>query len=163
MSDVLGHVLPAARDTLRQAVDGLAEGIDALSSLPMATLHGDLHARNLLVDGDTLAFIDLDGLRRGPAVLELGAWIADGMYRALLEEASPLRDSAGWQSLLDAYAEAGGIVPPARTLAWATAWHLLCQRAWRCVVNLKPGRFAIAQRLVEQACDVAGTRRLEAA
>lgn len=163
VSDVLDAILPAARDTLRQTVEGLAAGLDALASMPMATLHGDLHARNLLVDGDTLAFIDLDGLRRAPAVLELGAWIADGIYRALLAQASPQRDSAAWQSLLDAYAEAGGTVPSAPTLAWATAWHLLCQRAWRCVVNLKPGRFAIAQRLVEQACIVAGTRRLEAA
>ena len=31
-------------------------------------------------------------------------------------------------------------------LAWATAWSLLTQRAWRCVVNLKPGRWAIAPR-----------------
>jgi hypothetical protein len=40
--------------------------------------------------------------------------------------------------------------PPA-ALAWSTAWNLLTQRAWRCVVNLKPGRFAIAPRLVALA------------
>jgi hypothetical protein len=96
-------------------------------------------------------------------VLELGAWIADGMYRALLDGAAPARDGAAWQALLDGYADAGGTRPPLRMLAWATAWNLLCQRAWRCVVNLKPGRFAIAPRLIVLASEVAGMHRLEAA
>jgi thiamine kinase-like enzyme len=126
-------------------------------------LHGDLHARNILVDGGQLAFIDLDGLQRGPAALELGGWIAGSMYRALLDDAAPARESAAWQALLDAYAGAGGTAPESHELALATAWNLLCQRAWRCVVNLKLGRYAIAPRLIELAHDIAHERHLEAA
>ncbi len=159
----LAAVLPASHDVLGRATRHLGAGIAMAACRPPATLHGDLHARNVLAHGGELALIDLDGLRRGPAVMELGAWIADGMYRALLEGADHARDGAAWQALLDGYARGGGLAPLPHELAWATAWHLLCQRAWRCVVNLKPGRFAIAPRLIELACEVAGARSLEAA
>lgn len=160
---VLEPVLPAARGELRQIAAYLAAGVDEMAGLPQATLHGDLHARNILVDGGQLGVIDLDGLRRGPVVLELGAWVADSMYRALLDGAPPRRDSPAWQALLDAYAGAGGLMPQPRHLAWAVVWNLLCQRAWRCVINLKPGRFVLAPRLVDLAHEMAGTRQLEAA
>jgi thiamine kinase-like enzyme len=163
VNHVLGNVLPASHDALQSAVALLETGLDNLNHTPAATLHGDLHARNILAEAGQLGLIDLDGLRRGPAVLELGAWIADGMYRALLDGAAPARDSASWQAMLDGYGSANGQVPRPRELAWATAWNLLCQRAWRCVVNLKPGRYAIAPRLVELARDVAASCELEAA
>jgi Ser/Thr protein kinase RdoA (MazF antagonist) len=124
-------------------------------------LHGDLHPRNVLADGDQLALIDLDDVHRGPALLELGAWVAEGMYRAVLEGDAPTRDQQAWQGLLDGYVEAGGVRPMPQALAWACAWNLLCQRAWRCVVNLKPGRFAIAPRLITLAADIARSQSLE--
>jgi len=163
VTKVLGDVLPGSRGALQRAAACLSEGLFGLAGVPAATLHGDLHPRNILADGGQLALIDLDGVRRGPALLELGAWVADGMYRALLDDAAPARDGAAWQALLDGYADAGGTRPQLRMLAWATAWNLLCQRAWRCVVNLKPGRFAIAPRLIVLASEVAGMHRLEAA
>ena len=107
--------------------------------------------------------IDLDGLRRGPALLELGAWVADGIYRAVLDGAPPLRDAPAWRALLDGYGRAGGRVPVDAALAWSAAWSLLTQRAWRCVVNLKPGRFAIAPSLVVLAARLADASSLEAA
>lgn len=151
VSTTLALVLPGARSDLQRAVAALERGIAALDGEPTAALHGDLHPRNVLVDGDTLSLIDLDGARRAPAVLELGSWCADGAYRALLAGAPARRDAAAWAALLEAYARAGGHAPTPARLAWATAWQLLTQRAWRCVVNLKPGRFEIAPQLVAQA------------
>jgi aminoglycoside phosphotransferase (APT) family kinase protein len=161
VTEVLGDVLPGSRGALQRAAACLSEGFGGLVGVPAATLHGDLHPRNILADGEQLALIDLDDLCRGPAPLEFGAWIAEGMYRAVLENAAPARDRTAWQALLDGYADAGGTVPRPRELAWATAWNLLCQRAWRCVVNLKPGRFAIAPRLIALASEVAGKHSLE--
>lgn len=162
VDDVLACVLPDSRSALHDTVAHLAAGLKELAGVPVVTLHGDLHGRNVLADGEQLGLIDLDGLRRGPAALELGAWIADDMYRALLEGTAPAHDRASWQALLEGYASAGGDVPAPEQLAWAVAWNLLCQRAWRCVVNLKPGRFAIAPRLIGLACEVAAMRSLEA-
>ncbi|WP_298824595.1 phosphotransferase [uncultured Piscinibacter sp.] len=153
---VLAESLPGARRQLRLATARLGAGLRRHAGAPAATLHGDLHPRNVLVDGDRLALIDLDGACRGPALLELGSWCAEGIYRAVLDGAAARRDAAAWDALLAGYARSGGRLPAAPALAWATAWSLLTQRAWRCVVNLKPGRFAIAPRLVELAAELAG-------
>jgi hypothetical protein len=158
---LLGDALPDSRVTLQCAAEHLTDGLRWLDNAALVTLHGDLHPRNVLVDGDQLALIDLDDVHRGPALLELGAWVAEGMYRAVLECCAPMRDHQAWQALLDGYADAGGIRPLPQALAWACAWNLLCQRAWRCVVNLKPGRFAIAPKLIALAADIARSQSLE--
>jgi len=162
VTKVLGDALPGSHGALQRAAARLSSDLSGLAGVPV-TLHGDLHPRNILADGERLALIDLDDLCRGPATLEFGAWVAEGMYRAVLDNAAPARDRTAWQALLDGYADAGGTVPRPRDLAWATAWNLLCQRAWRCVVNLKPGRFAIAPCLIALASEVAGKHSLEAA
>jgi len=161
--EVLGEALPGSRSALRRLSRSLSAGVGRLAGQPFATLHGDLHPGNVLVDGEQLALIDFDDLQRGPAVLELGAWLSEGIYRALLEGAAPMRDSAAWQALLDGYVEAGGTRPPPQALAWATAWNLVNQRAWRCVGNLKPGRLAIAPQLIALAEAIADARSLEVA
>ncbi|MEO5658994.1 MAG: phosphotransferase, partial [Polaromonas sp.] len=161
VTEVLGEALPVSRATLVQLAQDLTDGLRWLDGAALVTLHGDLHPRNVLADDGILALIDLDDLHRGPALLELGAWIAEGMYRATLEGAEPTRDQRAWQALLEGYADAGGSRPLPQAMAWACAWNLLCQRAWRCVVNLKPGRFAIAPRLIALAADIARQQRLE--
>ena len=157
----VGAALPASQRDLRRAAAALTRGLRHVEGAAPASLHGDLHPRNLLVDGDRLSIIDLDGLRRGPALLEIGSWIADGAYRALLAGTPPDAPHDGWRALLEAYAAAGGARFDAGALAWATAWGLLTQRAFRCVVNLKPGRFAIAPRLVTLAGAIAEGRMLD--
>jgi hypothetical protein len=148
---LLGSAPAAAAQALLAAWPALGES--------SSTLHGDFHGRNILVEdrpgGPRVALIDLDGICRGPALLELGAWIADAIYRALLEGAPADRDQAAWRVLIEAYVEAGGTRPEPHALRWAVGWQLLTQRAWRCVVNLKPGRYALAPRLIELASELA--------
>lgn len=160
---LLVGALPQAQADLARAVRRLLRGLHWVQGQPLVTLHGDLHPRNVLADGQRLSLIDLDGLRRGPALLELGSWWADGIYRAVLDGDAPLRDAPAWQGLLAGYAQGGGTPPAAAALAWSAAWNLLTQRAWRCVVNLKPGRFAIAPRLVALAAELADAALPEAA
>lgn len=114
------------------------------------TLHGDLHPRNLLLEGEQLSLIDLDSARQGPALLELGSWLADALYRAQLDGHPQATVAAGGQAFLQGYVQAGGQAFAPRAVAWATAWQLWCQRLWRCVVNLKPGRFALLPALLAQ-------------
>jgi hypothetical protein len=152
-------------DALHRAAQTIDGGWQALDGLPLATLHGDLHMRNILVAEQggkpRVSLIDLDGLHRGPALLELGAWVADAMYHALLDGAHAERDKSAWCALIDAYADAGGLRPDPRALRWAAAWSLLTQRAWRCVINLKPGRFALAPRLVALAAELVVVKETE--
>ena len=55
-------------------------------------------------------------------------------YRAFAVWTTDMRHEDGLDEM--GRADAGGTRPQLRKLAWATAWNLLCQRAWRCVVNL---------------------------
>lgn len=148
---LLSQVQPLRQPCLERLADKLDAGLDKAVAGPVSTLHGDLHPRNLLVDGERLALIDLDSARRGPALLELGSWLADTLYRAQLGGHDPADTDAACRAFLAGYRAGGGAVFSARRLAWATAWQLLCQRAWRCVVNLKPGRYALLPGLLAAA------------
>ncbi len=167
LNDVVARLGPVLGETaVRRAAQALAENWRALDGAVPVTLHGDFHARNILVERHAASMraslIDLDGLRRGPALLELGAWIGDRMYLALLGGADVRRDEASWCTLIDAYVTAGGARPDVPALRWAAAWSLLTQRAWRCVINLKPGRFALAPRLVTLAGELVGVKEAQA-
>lgn len=139
----------------------LADGLSHISegTTDVCTLHGDLHPRNLMLDDAAgLSLIDLDSVHRGPALLDLGAWLADGLYRARLAGGSAPIDTglddgagaAGRRAFLSGYVQGGGQRCSWRAIAWATAWQLWCQRLWRCMVNLKPGRFALVPALLVQ-------------
>lgn len=148
---LLCQVQPALQPRLLRLADLLAQGLDAAAAGPISTLHGDLHPRNLLVDGERLTLIDLDSAHRGPALLELGAWLADALYRAQLDGHDATATAAACQAFLAGHRAGGGAAFAARHVAWATAWQLLCQRIWRCVVNLKPGRYALLPGLLAAA------------
>ncbi|MBP6765303.1 MAG: phosphotransferase [Rubrivivax sp.] len=146
-------VLCQVRPGLRARVRRLARRLDAgLLDAPttVGTLHGDLHPRNVLVDESRLTLIDLDSARQGLVVLELGSWLAEGLYRAALHGLDTLATQAAGHAFVQGYVAAGGSRCSTSQLAWATAWQLFCQRVWRCVVNLKPGRYALVEQLLSQ-------------
>jgi aminoglycoside phosphotransferase (APT) family kinase protein len=150
-AQVIATALPSWQPLLHRLTTTLERADDTIGALAPCTLHGDLHRGNLLATASGLALIDLDSVRRGPAVLELGSWIADSIYLALLEGQAPETTAPLWRELLRAYAAAGGTPADEALLAWATAHQLLCQRAYRCVSNLKPGRFALVPALLRHA------------
>jgi aminoglycoside phosphotransferase (APT) family kinase protein len=163
VNQLLHQTLPDSSSTLLQLTKLLTEGLHFLDGVSQVTLHGDLLRCNILAHGDQISLIDLDNLHRGPALLELGAWVSDSMYFAVLNADAPTKDMDEWEALLDSYAASGGRRPQPKALAWAVAWNLLTQRASRCVANLKPGRFSIAPRLIELAARIASLQSLEGA
>lgn len=155
---LLGAVEPAWQTRLARLAIYLEKGARALHHDTVVTLHGDLHGGNILVDGDAITFIDLDGVRQGPATLELGAWVADAMYRAVLDHQTPQSAAPAWRAFLAGYAQASGRAIDMSLLAWATTYDLVCKRAYRCVANLKPGRFAAVPQLLTLADAMARAR-----
>lgn len=151
-TQLLCTVQPAWATRCAKVAAQLEGGLAHIGSGPQrsCTLHGDLHPRNLLLEGEQLSLIDLDSARQGPALLELGSWLADALYRAQLDGHLQAAVAAGGQAFLHAYVQEGGQAFAPRAVAWATAWQLWCQRLWRCVVNLKPGRFALLPALLAQ-------------
>jgi len=147
LRETLLLIAPAWHARFAPLLDRLAEDLPpGLQQQPRVTLHGDLHPRNLLCERDQLCLIDFDSVRHGPAVLDLGSWCADSLFRRLLAGRPAAEAGAGLAAFLQAYqsaARAAGLVPPDDALlVRVTAWQLACERAWRCLVNLKPGRFA---------------------
>ena len=166
-ADLLGGIEPQWRPRLARLSTRLAAGAAALDGAGPATLHGDLHPHNILVDSDASgtrhAFIDLDDIHRGPAAIELGAWIADAHYRALHGGVAPAQVASACNAFLAAYAQGTGRRIDAAALAWSAAHHLLCQRAYRGVANLKPGRFAAVPALLALADRIAQAGTIDAA
>lgn len=152
---LLGRVEPCWEPLLQRLVGWLQAGAAALDAEPRVTQHGDLHLRNILVDGAQMALIDFDSARRGPAVVELGVWVADMLYRSVLAGTPPQRTAPSCEAFLAGYAQAGGRTAQARLLAWSVVHALLCKRAYRCVANLKPGRFEAVPALLALADAIA--------
>jgi thiamine kinase-like enzyme len=146
--DLLLQVEPAWKDTLERLMHYLDVGVTGLRGHARVTLHGDLHPRNILVAGERFTFIDLDSAHHGYAVIELGAWVADAFNRSLLSGAPLEQALPSIRAFLSAYEDASGFRPSEALLAWSTAHHLLCQRIYRCVANLKPGRVEAVPRLL---------------
>jgi Ser/Thr protein kinase RdoA (MazF antagonist) len=163
VAQTLVLVEPRWERAVHALAGSLAAGADAFAAVPNVTLHGDLHPRNVLVDGDRLGLIDLDSVRRGPAVADLGDWIADSIYRALLGGQNVADALASCRAFLRGYGQAAPGPCSEAALAWSTANSLLCQRAWRSVVNLKPGRYALVEPLLDVAAAIQRRGSIDAA
>jgi aminoglycoside phosphotransferase (APT) family kinase protein len=158
--DVISRALPMHTRDVARLHASLRRRAASIDWRPGALLHGDLHSRNVLVDARQVHLIDLDRLGRGPALAELGSLFGERVLRDC-EANRPI----DWQALarlsLD-YGRARGQMPCPEQLGWHLAAALLCERAYRCVTSLKPGRIAALPRLLA-AADTALDGALESA
>jgi aminoglycoside phosphotransferase (APT) family kinase protein len=161
--DMLARLEPAWQPTLDRLARRLRPAHAALACEPAATLHGDLHPGNLLVDDGRLAFIDFDAVHTGAAVFELGAWIACTLGRAVLDGTPMQHAEPACRAFLAAYADASGRAVDAGLLAASTAHHLVCRRAAGGLATLKPGRFAAVPALLALADAIAQACTIDAA
>ena len=149
---VLGSVLPRAA-ARAYAVMTQLEKQPPPAAAP-ATLHGDLHLNNILVDEDRIALVDLDDLRRGPAELELGSFVAALLYRAALHGRRGMHQEV-IEHFLAGYAEHASRPVRVDQVGWYAAAALIHERAWRCLTSLKPGRLALIDELIGEASELA--------
>lgn len=144
----------------------LVAGAQRLQPQQAVTLHGDLHAKNILVPGvesgcdvpAAVALIDLDTLSRGPASHDLGSWIASQLYRDLLAGADLRATLDRGREFVEAYRRHAVTPVVDDDVRWHTAAALLNERAWRTLTRLKPGRLAHVARIVELAGELAPGR-----
>jgi len=121
---------------------------------PRATLHGDLHLQNLFIGEARVALIDLDNVRTGSPLLDLGSLIAGLHYVRILRRTSPESCHRLVERFLQTYqANVPWAVPPP-ILNWYVAVALITERAYRCVTQIKPGRLNLIDDLVDLACQI---------
>lgn len=133
-----------ADPALGRRLDAVLARLDAKrpKAGPAVCLHGDLHPRNILLDGSQPALIDLESAHPGPAWLDLGSWAADCLLRASLAGQPAAAALASLEAFLQGYAQGGGDLPANGVLAWACAQALAVERIHRCFSALKEGRLA---------------------
>jgi hypothetical protein len=157
----LGEVERSWMQPLLRVALRLERDAGTVESGAPVTLLGAVHPAGMRLDAQQrVCFTDLEHVQRGPAALDLGAWIADTLCRSVLEGDPPQLATRAWQSFLAGYAAGGGDYVPEPVLAWATAYQL-CETAWRGVTRLEPGRLALTKHLIAlaEAIAQAGTPR----
>jgi tRNA A-37 threonylcarbamoyl transferase component Bud32 len=154
--------LQAARAMLHQALPGLALPLDAVvdrlllqtTSLRFgrgATLHADLHPKNLFATRSAIALIDFDNVAFGPPLVDIGSMIAALYASALLDGGLPVRAQHKIASFLAGYRAHSPFAITAFELGWYTAAALIAERACRCITRLKAGRLEIVADLIDLA------------
>lgn len=101
---------PAALTPLAAAVARLAADAAPLPTPAAASqglVHGDLHDKQILLDGDVVTLIDLDGAAPGPAELDIGNLEAHLILRALQQGRSAASARAQIAALAAGYAGSG--------------------------------------------------------
>lgn len=144
---------PASQATVAALVAALQRQAPTADLAPAATLHGDLHLQNFLVDeiapaGQRVALIDLDNLSTGSPWRDLGSFCAGLYYRGLVEALPTPSICQAVDAFCTAYATVAPWPLEPQTIAWYTATALLNERAFRAVSRLKHGRLDLLDDLI---------------
>jgi aminoglycoside phosphotransferase (APT) family kinase protein len=137
----------AAHRAARRALAVLPEVCAALvDGVPgaVATIHRDLHDKQVLVDGDRVALLDCDTIAQGEAALDLANLLTHLELRVLQGHAPARAAAAARKALLAAYEPADGVQRrlPAYT---AAAWLRLA-----CVYAFRPCRRGLVEDLLDR-------------
>lgn len=115
----LGTWHPELTETARRTVDALQRLLPSPSTR-IVTLHGDLHAKNVLVDSARLAFIDLERVAVGPPAIDLGFLRAHTIALGVRQPGWSPRATAHIEAVTECYRWDGGVLSD-DDLAWHTA------------------------------------------
>jgi Ser/Thr protein kinase RdoA (MazF antagonist) len=116
---------------------------------PDVVLHGDCHPKNALVDGISIALVDLDQAGIGAAAADIGSLLARLRHDCL--QAGDERSFRGQASaFLDGYGSVCPL-PSEESIRWHTAAALVAERAMRAVNRVQPEALRCLDALVVAA------------
>ncbi len=137
---------------LEQLIRLLIQAQPAQDARPTATLHGDLHFKNILAGEDGQVFlIDLDNLYRGDPLADLGSLIAALLNLSLLGQLDESVTHKTIARFLNHYQQHVRWPIAPEDLCWHVAIALLNERMTRGITRLKHGRLALLQPLMALA------------
>ncbi|MFQ5483219.1 MAG: aminoglycoside phosphotransferase family protein, partial [Nitrospinaceae bacterium] len=151
METLLGASRPAIKLKVAHLANRLVRQADNLDTGTSATLHGDLHLKNILAAGDDVFLIDLDNVSRGAPQFDLGSFLAGMIYLTKL-------DGNDWDAFnhftgrfFNSYLNHVPWTLSQADLNWHIAAALINERAFRCLTRLKPGRLELIDTLIDLA------------
>lgn len=167
-NEVLKRTATKVVPKIRAAFPSLSSALDEFTSLLTAraprlddarpaTLHGDLHTANLLLDDDGAVFIDLDRMVTGSPAYDL-ALLGTRLLLVALHARTDVRDVAATiEALPERYQAAGGAPISRGTFAWYVGALLVGRQIKTAVRHLAPDvarlaplLLACARRTLEQ-------------
>ncbi len=151
VTTLVSQVKPEVAQELSELTNDLLEQAKQLGKQPRATLHGDLHLQNFLIDNGTISLIDLDNLCQGSPWQDMGSFIAGLYYRGLVEAVPTSTIDALSKTFCEAYALSSSWKLDEDAIRWYTATALISERAFRSITRLKPGRLDILGDLLQRA------------
>jgi hypothetical protein len=117
-------------------------------SKALVLAHGDMHAGNLLWDGDSFALIDLDTAALAPCAVDHGTLAATMVHKAIEAD---IRDVSIVVMLDRLRKAAHDEIGDDNAFDWCVAASLLGERLYRCTTRLKSPRLMVRERLLAQA------------
>jgi Ser/Thr protein kinase RdoA (MazF antagonist) len=119
----------ALRPDVAAAAQDLERALcSSVPRMPVVCVHGDVHPKNVLVDGEDVQLVDLDDVVGGPAGADVGGVLAGLRVDELLGR----RDAACADAFLDGYGPYD-----MHAVRWFTAAALLRERALRSITRLR--------------------------
>ena len=128
LARAVAAIARARPDAGRSAALLLAALLDRRDDEAGVLLHGDANLRNVIVDGDGVALIDLEDSAAGPPAADLGQALARLRAARVMGRITTAEERALAAALLDGYA-AVRRPPDAGTLGWHTAASVLARIA----------------------------------
>ncbi|MFQ5450063.1 MAG: phosphotransferase family protein [Nitrospinaceae bacterium] len=151
MKELIGTSFPSIRPTLSRVVDRLIRQADSIEEGFMATLHGDLHLKNILVDEGKIYLIDLDASAIGTPLLDLGSFSAGVITLAIMNGETWEMAEKKIRVFTERYRKEAPWDIPRQELDWHTTAALINERAFRSLKGLKAGRMELVKVLVDIA------------
>lgn len=146
---VAAAACPAQAATLEALEATLRARVDEIDPQACATLHGDLHARNVLVGDGRAWLIDLDRAGSGLPAAEIGGLFADLAARECGAGRVPALER--FDALVAEYRRHVPWALPVGEARWHYAAALLRRSAYRCVTRLRPGSIEALPRVLAAA------------
>ncbi len=140
-----------AKNKIIHSITLLVQLLPLDPSMQEVTLHGDLHPKNILIDGDNVYLIDLDNIYNGSPLLDVSSFIAAILNLELMTSISPQLAKQSIKAFLIAYRESVPWTIDDLNLRRHIAKALIVERIFRSFTRLKAGRMENIENLAQQA------------
>lgn len=138
-------------EKIRRLISQLITSQSSAKSDQLATLHGDLHLKNILVDDDWVFLIDLDNISVGDPLQDIGSFTAAIINQGFIGALSRQLVEQTIFIFLQTYFKSVPWTFEEKNIRWHIAAALVTERIFRSFTRLKAGRMEIVGDLVEQA------------